>query len=198
VCGEHATKLVRSIFHANEPPLQGIDRLNFERTSVSPYVTAFGWRTLCNAGWSLAAWLAVVATVRADRIPVVIGVILAAVALQAFYMPVHEAVHRTISARRPARTWLDRVVGTFSAFMIHISFAEHRHVHLLHHTHTNDEGDPDVLNAKGTPRDLATRVVLEAVLFPVMPILAVAPWRHDAHTDGAARASRRSRRVPFA
>ena len=160
---------------ANEPPLQGIDRLNFERTSVAPYLSVFGWRTLCNVVWPLAAWLIVVAAVRAERIPVVVGVILAAVALQAFYMPTHEAVHRTISAGRPAWTWLDRVVGSFSAFMIHTSFAEHRHVHLLHHTHTNDDGDPDVLNAKGTPRDIAVRVGLGALLFMILPVLAVVP-----------------------
>ncbi len=158
-----------------DQPLAGIERLNYERSIVEHYTQAFGWRSVLNVLWPLAGWLTVLTLYRTDRLALWAAIPLAAVFLQAFYMPVHESVHRTISAGRSQWQWLDRVVGSFGAWMLHMSFVEHRHIHLLHHTHTNDEGDPDLLNAKGTPRDIATRVALGAVLFPILPILAVVP-----------------------
>lgn len=160
---------------AKTEPLAGVERLNYERTMVEPFTSSFGWRTLWNAVWPLAGWVATVVAVLTDRLPMSAGIIVAAVMLQAFYMPVHESVHRTISAGRNQLAWIDRAVGSFCAWMIHTSFIEHRHIHLLHHTHTNDVGDPDVLNAKGTPRDIVVRVLLGATLFPILPILAAIP-----------------------
>lgn len=156
-------------------PLAGVERLNYERRMVAPYTSGFGWRTLANVVWPLLGWLAVVLLVRAGSVPLVVGVVLAALLLQALYMPVHEAVHRTVSAGRSRLTWLDRVVGSVAAWMLLTSFVEHRHSHLLHHTHTNDEGDPDVLNAEGTPADIVIRIVLGAVLYPVVPFLSLVP-----------------------
>ncbi len=156
-------------------PLAGLERLEYERSIVEHYTQAFGWRSVVNVVWPLVGWLTVVWGYRADRLPLLAAIPAAAVFLQAFYMPVHESVHRTISAGRTQWAWLDRAVGSFGAWMLYMSFAEHRHIHLLHHTHTNDEGDPDLLNAKGTPRDIAVRVTLGALLFPIVPILAVIP-----------------------
>lgn len=156
-------------------PLTGVERLNYERSTVDPFTSSFGWRTLFNVTWPLAGWIATVTAVLSDRLPMLVGVIVAAAMLQAFYMPVHESVHRTISAGRNQWVWIDRAVGSFGAWMLHTSFVDHRHTHLLHHTHTNDVGDPDVLNAKGTPRDIVVRILLGAVLFPIVPMLAVIP-----------------------
>ena len=160
---------------ASSAPLQGVERLNHERAVVEPFTGAFGWRSIFNALWPLAGWVATVLLVRADTVPLAAGFVLAAVFLQALYMPVHEAVHRTISAGRNHLTWIDRAIGSVCAFMLATSFVEHRHTHLLHHTHANDVSDPDTLNAKGGPRQIVGRVVIGAVLFPILPILSVIP-----------------------
>ena len=158
-----------------QPPLDGAERLQFERTMVAGYAGGFGWRSLFNAIWPLAGWAATVALVRNGSIPLMAGFVLSAVCLQALYMPVHEAVHRTISGGRRDLAWLDRAVGSVGAFMLATSFVEHRHTHLLHHTHANDGGDPDTLNSKGGPRLIIGRVLVGAALFPIMPILSVVP-----------------------
>jgi len=156
-------------------PLVGVERLHYERSVVTPYTTAFGWRSLFNAAWPMVGWVSVVAAYRADKIPLLAGIVLAAVFLQAFYMPVHEAVHRTISAGRQNLVWIDRAVGSVCAFMLSTSFVEHRHTHLLHHTHANEDADPDFLNAKGSPLRVAARTVMAALLYLVLPVLTVVP-----------------------
>jgi len=170
--GPALTKPTRSSL---APPLQGVERFNHERAAVAPYTSAFGWRSIFNAVWPLAGWITTVVLVRADTVPLAAGFVLAAVFLQAFYMPVHEAVHRTISAGRSRLVWIDHVIGSACAFMLATSFVEHRHVHLLHHTHANDAGDPDTLNAKGGPRPIVGRVLVGAVLFPLLPLLSAVP-----------------------
>ncbi|MGB1506836.1 MAG: hypothetical protein ACPHDT_15280, partial [Acidimicrobiales bacterium] len=95
--------------------LTGVERLNYERSTVEPFTSSFGWRTLFNVMWPLAGWIATVTAVLSDRLPMLVGVIVAAAMLQAFYMPVHESVHRTISAGRNRWVWIDRAVGSFGA-----------------------------------------------------------------------------------
>ena len=151
----------------------GVDRLQYERVTVAPFVGQFGWRTLLNALWPLGAWAGVVWAYRTDRLPLWAAFVLAAVALQAFYMPVHESVHATISAGRPKWSWLDRIVGSVCGWMMCQSFVEHRYSHLAHHTHANTAGDPDVLNAKGRLRDIFVRVLMGGVLYVLAPVLAL-------------------------
>lgn len=156
-------------------PLSGAERLKYERSIVTPHSTAFGWRSIFNASWPLATWALIVTLVARDTISLFVGMLLSAVVLQALYMPVHEAVHRTISAGRLKLTWVDRAVGSICAFMLASSFVEHRHIHLLHHTHTNDERDPDVGATAGGPLAIAGRIVTGALLYPILPVLAVVP-----------------------
>ena len=162
-------------FVPSDQPLSGVQRLDYERSIVTPYATRFGWRSIFNAAWPFAAWAAVVYLTSTGTLPLIAGIALSAVAIQALYMPVHEAVHRTISAGRPGLVWVDRLIGSVCAFMLATSFVEHRHVHFLHHTHANAAGDPDVLNAKGGPKAIAGRIVAGALLYPVLPILRVIP-----------------------
>ena len=119
-----------SSFLPGDPPLTGVQRLDYERSIVSPHATRFGWRSIFNALWPLAAWSTVVYLTSTGRLPLIAGVLLSALSLQALYMPVHEAVHRTISAGRPRLVWIDRLIGSVCAFMLSTSFVDHRHGHL--------------------------------------------------------------------
>ena len=154
---------------------RNVDRLAYERKVVEPFVGSFGWRTLLNALWPVAGWVMTLVLYTNDSIPLVAAVALCAVFIQALYMPVHESVHRTISAGRSRYMWLDRAVGSFAAWVLFTSFVEHRHIHLLHHTHANDEEDPDTLNAKGSPKVIAGRIVFGAIAYPLLPLIAVIP-----------------------
>ena len=118
-----------SSFLPGDPPLTGVQRLDYERSIVSPHATRFGWRSIFNALWPLAAWSTVVYLTSTGRLPLIAGVLLSALSLQALYMPVHEAVHRTISAGRPRLVWIDRLIGSVCAFMLSTSFVDHRHGH---------------------------------------------------------------------
>ena len=69
-----------------QPPLDGAERLQFERTMVAGYAGGFGWRSLFNAIWPLAGWIATVALVRNGSIPLMAGFVLSAVCLQALYL----------------------------------------------------------------------------------------------------------------
>jgi len=162
-------------FTPGDPPLHGVERLDYERSIVTPHTTRFGWRTIFNAIWPLTAWAAVVYLTSTGSLPLLAGIALAAVALQALYMPVHEAVHRTISAGRPNLVWVDRLIGSVGAFMLATSFVDHRHTHFLHHAHANEDSDPDLLNSAGGPKVIVGRIVAGAILFPVLPVLRVIP-----------------------
>ena len=157
------------------PAQTNIDRLAYERKVVEPFVGSFGWRTLFNALWPIACWMTTLVLYTSDSIPLIAAIALCAVSIQALYMPVHESVHRTISAGRARYVWLDRAVGSFAAWVLCSSFVEHRHIHLLHHTHANDEEDPDILNSKGSPKVIAGRIVFGAISYPLLPLIAVIP-----------------------
>ena len=132
-------------------PRVGPDRLLYERRVIAPYTGAIGWRSLFNIAWCVSGWVLVVSLELAGKIPLWLGMFLAAVFLQACYMPMHESVHKTLSGGRRSLVWIDRTVGALAGWLLCESFKAHRITHLKHHTHTNDEADPDVLNSKGSP-----------------------------------------------
>ncbi len=153
----------------------GLDRLTYEKEAVAPFVGAIGWRSVFNATWSVGGWVATVWLYLADSIPLWAAMLLAGFFIQACYMPVHEAVHKTLSGGRPQLAWLDRSVGTVCGWVMLLSFEDHRITHLIHHTHANDEFDPDVLNSKGSPKDLVVRSIIGFVMYPLGPIISVIP-----------------------
>jgi fatty acid desaturase len=60
------------------------------------------------------------------------------------YTALHEAVHQNITGSRHDIAWVNKVIGTLSAFFLFHSYEMHRTIHLTHHRTTNDpEHDPD-------------------------------------------------------
>lgn len=155
--------------------LAGIERLTYEKQTVAPHVGAIGWRSVFNFTWAVGGWVATVAAYVAGAAPLWLAFVLATLFLQALYMPVHEAVHKTLSGGRPSLAWLDRGVGSVAAWLMGVSFRDHVITHLIHHTHANDENDPDVLNSKGTPRDIVVRSLVGMVLYPLGPVMRLVP-----------------------
>ena len=118
-------------------PRVGPDRLLYERRVIAPYTGAIGWRSLFNIAWCVSGWVLVVSLELAGKIPLWLGMFLAAVFLQACYMPMHESVHKTLSGGRRSLVWVDRTVGALAGWLLCESFKAHRITHLKHHTHTN-------------------------------------------------------------
>ena len=156
-------------------PRVGTDRLLYERHVVAPYTGAFGWRSLFNIAWCVSGWVLIVCLELAGKLPLWLAMFLAAVFLQACYMPMHESVHKTLSGGRRSLAWVDRTVGALAGWLLCASFQAHRITPLKHHTHTNAATAPDFLTSTGSPSQILGRVVAGTVLYPLQPLLAVAP-----------------------
>lgn len=65
--------------------------------------------------------------------------LLAAAALHGISLFTHEAVHGTLSKNR----WLNGVAGAVCAIPVLQNFSAYRVLHLRHHQHLGEEGDPD-------------------------------------------------------
>jgi len=79
-------------------PRVGPDRLLYERGVIALYTGAIGWRSLFNIAWCVSGWVLVISLELTGKIPLWLGMILAAVFLQACYMPMHESVQRPCQA----------------------------------------------------------------------------------------------------
>jgi beta-carotene hydroxylase len=79
----------------------------------------------------------------------------------ASYTPMHEAVHGNIGGTNKNFKWLDKVVGYLMAPIISIPFTSHQKEHLVHHSHTNTDKDPDVHieNLFKSPKHFYTAII---------------------------------------
>jgi beta-carotene hydroxylase len=60
------------------------------------------------------------------------------------YTLLHESAHGSISGSRQSLRWVNEALGYMAAWILMIPLTAHRHEHLAHHRHTNEEdGDPD-------------------------------------------------------
>lgn len=68
------------------------------------------------------------------------------------FTPLHEAVHQNIKGRKKRYAWLENLVGWISGFFLMAPFPIFKHLHLMHHGHTNNPvKDPDYWVASKNP-----------------------------------------------
>ena len=72
-----------------------------------------------------------------------------AIASYAHYTLVHEAVHGNVLASPKSLNWINTVVGWIGALGMGGGWPALQRTHVLHHSHTNTERDPDII-VKGT------------------------------------------------
>lgn len=118
------SELARS-FHGRQPAKHLARLAIFIGLYGGAAATAVLLSTRLTAGWQ---WLMLA--------PVYL---LAAASLHGISLFTHEAVHGTLSQRK----WSNRLGGAACAIPVLQNFAAYRVLHLRHHDHLGDEGDPD-------------------------------------------------------
>ena len=78
------------------------------------------------------------------RAPLAVCTPMLALAAYAHYMLMHEAIHGNIVTRPRRMRWINPLVGWIGSVALGGSWPLLRRTHLLHHAHTNGDGDPDV------------------------------------------------------
>jgi beta-carotene hydroxylase len=93
----------------------------------------------------------------------------------AYYTLVHESIHGNVM-RRPRYAWVHKLLGWWGSLNMMTSYPALRRIHLLHHQHTNTDGDPDYNLCHGPLWKSIGRVVaLRTLLLLPLPIVRLVP-----------------------
>jgi len=138
--GAHDPKALRAaigISHAEEK------RIALE---LSP---AVAWPTLVLAVVLPATLLSVIGLGLTGALPLWACTPILALVSYAHYSLVHESIHGNVVARPKSLAWVNTVVGWIGALGMGAGWPALQRSHVLHHSHTNTERDPDIF-VKGT------------------------------------------------
>ncbi len=97
----------------------------------------------------------------------------------AHYTLVHEAIHGNVVARPKGAAWINAVVGWIGALGMGAGWPALQRTHVLHHSHTNTERDPDI-SVKGTFVQLLAKwaVMVPMSLLPMAALRFISPARY--------------------
>ncbi|MBL4844090.1 MAG: fatty acid desaturase [Planctomycetes bacterium] len=103
------------------------------------------WPTLLLGLCVPLAWLAVVIGAMTHQLPLWLAAPLALGLAYVSFTPMHDASHRSLGRRG----WLNEAFGRLAGLPLLAPFPAFRAMHLAHHKHTNEEGDPDLWSGSG-------------------------------------------------
>ncbi len=97
----------------------------------------------------------------------------------AHYTLVHEAIHGNVVAKPKSAAWVNTVVGWIGAIGMGAGWPALQRTHVLHHSHTNTERDPDIV-VKGTFVQLLKKwlVGIPLSLLPAVAVKFINPERY--------------------
>ncbi len=144
--------------------------------SLSP---AVAWPTLLLAAALPATLLTVIAMGFTRALPLWACTPMLAAVSYAHYSLVHESIHGNVVARPQSLGWINTVVGWIGALGMGAGWPALQRTHLLHHSHTNTERDPDIV-VKGTFGQLLVKwlVMVPMSLLPIFAIRFINPERY--------------------
>ena len=142
-----------------------------ERRMALALSPAVAWPTLALAAVLPATLLTVMWLGFVRVLPLWACTPILAVLSYAHYTLVHEAIHGNVVARPKRLGWVNIAVGWIGSLGMGAGWPALQRTHLLHHSHTNTERDPDIA-VKGTLAQLLLKwlVMLPMSLLPMFAI----------------------------
>ena len=137
---------------------------------------SIAWPTLILAVALPSTFLSIVVLGFSRTVPPWVCTPILALLSYAHYTLVHEAIHNNVVSTPRSFTWINTVVGWIGALGMGIGWPILQRTHLLHHSHTNTERDPDLV-VKGTFAQLILKWVrnLRIALIPMFLFRFVEP-----------------------
>lgn len=109
-------------------------------------VPAVAWSTIALAVTTLAVWVAALASIALNLLPLPASMAIATVAAYVSFTPMHDASHRSVARS----SLVNAIVGRACALPLLALFSAFRYLHLEHHKFTNEpDRDPDHWVARG-------------------------------------------------
>ena len=140
---------------------------------------AVAWPTLFLAVALPATLIAVMALGVSRAAPLWACTPILALVSYAHYTLVHESIHGNVVSNPKRLAWINTVVGWIGALGMGAGWPALQRTHLLHHSHTNTERDPDIV-VKGTFGQLLTKwlVMIPMSLLPIFMLRFINPARY--------------------
>jgi beta-carotene hydroxylase len=150
-----------------------------ERRIAVELSPAVAWPTLILAVALPAILLSVIALGLADALPLWACTPILALVSYAHYTLVHEAIHGNVVASPKSAAWINTVVGWIGALGMGAGWPALQRTHVLHHSHTNSERDPDI-SVKGTFAQLLRKwlVMVPMSLLPMFALRFISAERY--------------------
>ena len=150
-----------------------------ERRIAQELSPAVAWPTLILAVVLPVALIGVIALGFSGAWPLWACLPVLAVISYAHYTLVHESVHGNVVAAPKRLAWINTVVGWIGALGMGMGWPALQRTHVLHHSHTNTERDPDIF-VKGTFVQLLRKwaVGVPMSLLPAMAARFISPERY--------------------
>ncbi len=150
-----------------------------ERRIALDLSPAVAWPTLMLAAALPATLLTVIVLGFTGGLPLWVCTPVLAIVSYAHYTLVHEAIHGNVVARPKSLAWINTVVGWIGSLGMGSGWPALQRTHVLHHSHTNTERDPDIV-VKGTFAQLLAKwvVMVTMSLLPMFALRFVSPERY--------------------
>jgi fatty acid desaturase len=109
-------------------------------TQIAP-VPLIAWPTVILLLVCCATEVSVLFLLHAGHISRYAALAINTIAVYGVFTPMHDASHGSIGSKQ--FSFLNFVAGNLAGFCFPVPFPAFKHIHLLHHKHTNEEEDPD-------------------------------------------------------
>lgn len=118
-------------------------------SQISKYapVPAIAWPTLVLVFVCVVSQVTIVILLHWKTVSNLVALIVNTVTIFAVFTPMHDSAHGSVASSQCG--YLNHFVGNVAAACFPLPFPAFKHLHLLHHKHTNEELDPDLWAGMG-------------------------------------------------
>ena len=127
--------------------------------SARQYMGGVAWPTIVLGVVLGVSYVGTVVLALAGTLPLWLAVPLLSFLVYLSYTVLHESVHGSITGSNESLRWLNKALGYMAAWIVMIPLTAHRHEHIAHHRHANNEhNDPD-FHVGGMRNSLSAAIV---------------------------------------